>query len=237
LLFAARSLSEGRSFIVRAVGSPVQSKAVLFDMDGVIVDSERYWVELEDEEIYPNVVAEEVDTEETTGMNFREIYDYLDDNYETTASKEEFVERYEEAARELYGEKVELMDGFRDLLADLHDDGQAVALVSSSPHNWIDRVLDRFDLREEFDEIISAEEIDGKSKPEPDVYEYAAETVGVEPADCIAVEDSENGVQSAKAAGMAAVGYRNQSDDELDLSAADAVAESPEGLWEILPSE
>ena len=215
----------------------MQSKAVLFDMDGVIVDSERYWVELEEEEIYPNVVAEEVDTEETTGMNFREIYDYLDDNYETTASKEEFVERYEEAARELYGEKVELMDGFRDLLEDLHDDGQAVAVVSSSPHNWIDRVLDRFDLREEFDEIISAEEIDGKSKPEPDVYEYAAETVGVEPADCIAVEDSENGVQSAKAAGMAAVGYRNQSDDELDLSEADAVAESPEGLRKILLGE
>ena len=203
-------------------------------MDGVIVDSERYWVELEENEIYPAVLEEPIDTEETTGMNFREIYDYLDDNYETTASKEEFVERYEEAAREIYGEKVELMDGLRELAADLREDGRRVALVSSSPHDWIDRALDRFDLRESFDEIISAEEIDGASKPEPGVYEHAAEKVGVEPEDCIAVEDSENGIQSAKAAGMAVVGFRNQSDAELDLSEADAVAESAAELREIL---
>ena len=212
----------------------MKSKAVLFDMDGVIVNSERYWVELEEDEILPAVVEGTVDLSETTGMNFREIYDYLDEHYETTASKDEFVERYEEAARDIYGEKVELQEGFRELLADLRDDGRTVALVSSSPHNWIDRMLDRFDLREEFDAIISAEEIDGKSKPEPDVYEYAAEKMGVEPEEAVAVEDSENGVKSAKAAGMRAVGYRNQSGKELDLSNADAVAESPEELRAIL---
>jgi HAD superfamily hydrolase (TIGR01509 family) len=206
----------------------MESKAVVFDMDGVIVDSERYWVELEEDEILPAVVEGTVDLSETTGMNFREIYDHLDEHYETTASKDEFVERYEEAARDIYGEKVVLQAGFRELLADLREDGRPVALVSSSPHNWIDRMLDRFDLHEEFDEVISAEEIDGRSKPEPDVYEYAAETVGVTPEATAAVEDSENGVQSAKAAGMRAVGYRNQSGEELDLSEADAVAESPE---------
>ena len=212
----------------------MQSKAVLFDMDGVIVDSERYWVEIEETEILPNVVEGSVDLSETTGMNFREIYDYLDERYETTASKEGFVATYEEAAREIYGERIDLQDGFEDLAADLRADGRTVALVSSSPHDWIDRVLDRFDLREEFDEIVSAEEIDGASKPEPDVYEYAAERVGVEPGDCIAVEDSENGVESAERAGMQVVGYRNESDETLDLSAADAVADSPAELREIL---
>jgi len=209
-------------------------EAVLFDMDGVIVNSERYWVEIEEEEILPSAVEGSADTSETTGMNFREIYDYLEARNEMTASKEEFVDRYQQAARDIYGEKVELQAGFRDLVADLRESGRTVALVSSSPHDWIDRMLDRFDLRDSFDRIISAEEIDGKSKPEPDVYEYAAEEVGVGPEDCIAVEDSTNGVKSAKAAGMQAVGYRNQSDDELDLSEADAVAESPEELREIL---
>lgn len=212
----------------------MQSKAVLFDMDGVIVDSERYWVEIEQEEILPSAVAGTVDTSETTGMNFREIYDYLAERHEMTASKDEFVERYEEAAKEIYAELVELQAGFRDLVADLREDGRTVALVSSSPHNWISRMADRFDLREAFDAVISAEEIDGKSKPEPDVYEYAAERVGVAPGDCIAVEDSENGVKSAKAAGMQVVGFRNQSDEVLDLSEADAVAESPEELRAIL---
>ena len=212
----------------------MQPTAVLFDMDGVIVNSERYWVEMEHGEILPAAVDGSPDTTETTGMNFREIYDYLEARHEMTESKDEFVARYEEAARDIYGEKVELQAGFRDLLAALREDGRTVALVSSSPHDWIDRMLDRFDLREEFDHIISAEEIDGKSKPEPDVYEYAAEQVGVAPEECVAVEDSTNGVRSAKAAGLYAVGYRNQSDEELDLSAADDVAASPEELREIL---
>lgn len=112
-------------------------------------------------------------------------------------------------------------------------DSRAVALVSSSPHDWISRMLDRFDLRESFDEVISAEEIDGASKPDPGVYEYAAEQLGVEPDECIAVEDSENGVESAKAAGMRVVGFRNQSDAALDLSEADVVVESPGELREM----
>ncbi|WP_243700462.1 HAD family hydrolase [Halorussus pelagicus] len=215
----------------------MQPTAVLFDMDGVIVNSERYWVETEHEEILPAAVDGSPDTTETTGMNFREIYDYLEARHEMTESKDEFVARYETAARDIYGEKVELQAGFRDLVAALREDGRTVALVSSSPHDWIDRMLDRFDLREEFDQIISAEEIDGKSKPEPDVYEYAAEQVGVASEECIAVEDSENGVESAKRAGMQVVGYRNQSDEELDLSAANDVAASPEELWGILCDE
>ncbi|WP_202935222.1 HAD family hydrolase [Halorussus amylolyticus] len=212
----------------------MQSNAVLFDMDGVVVNSERYWVEIEENEIYPAVVAGEVSADETTGMNFREIYDYLEERHEMTADKEAFVERYEEAARELYGERVELMDGFRELAADLHEDGRRIGLVSSSPHDWIARVLDRFAIRAAFDHVVSAEEIDGDGKPEPDVYEYAAEKIGVAPEDCVAVEDSENGVESAKRAGMTVVGYRNQSDSVLDLSAADVVVESPEELREVL---
>ena len=199
-------------------------------MDGVIVNSERYWVEREENEIYPSVVSGSVDVSETTGMNFREIYDYLDDEYETTASKEEFVDRFEETAREIYGERVELMDGFRDLAADLRAEGITVALVSSSPPNWIDRMLDRFELRDAFDEIISAEHIAGAGKPAPDIYEHAAVEVGAEPEECVAVEDSENGIEAARRAGMRVVGYRNQSDEELDLSEADAVAASPAEL-------
>ncbi|WP_245154503.1 HAD family hydrolase [Halorussus marinus] len=212
----------------------MQPTAVLFDMDGVVVDSERYWVDIEETRIYPAVVEGSVDAEETTGMNFREIYDYLDEHYETTVDKSAFVERYEEAARDLYGERVDLMDGFRGLASDLRADDRRLALVSSSPPDWIDRVLDRFDVRAAFDEVVSAEEIDGPSKPDPGVYEYAAERVGVDPVDCVAVEDSEHGVQSASAAGMSVVGYRNRSGADLDLSAADAVADSPDDLRAIL---
>ncbi|WP_259370040.1 MULTISPECIES: HAD family phosphatase [Halostella] len=212
-------------------------KAVLFDMDGVIVNSEDFWVELETEEILPAAVeGQEVSEDEITGINYREIYDYLDERYEVSVGREEWLEYYESAAGDIYAEKVDLMPGFRDLLAALHDRGLRVAVVSSSPHEWIGMVTERFGIDGEFDAVISADDVDADSKPEPDVYEHAAREVGVDPADCIAVEDSKNGVKSAKAAGMTAIGYRTETNAEMDLSEADAVADGAEELREELLS-
>ncbi len=209
------------------------TNAVLFDMDGVIVNSEDFWVELEEDTIFPEVVANDVTADEITGMNYREIYDYLDAEYETTATKEEFVAIYDEAAMKLYGEHVSLMDGFHDLLADLREREMEIALVSSSPHDWIEIVLDRFDL--EFAEVVSAEDIDAPGKPEPAIYEHAAGLLDKRADECAAVEDSENGVESAVRAGTYCVGYPNGA-KELDLSAADVVVNSPAELREELLS-
>ncbi|WP_407652211.1 HAD family hydrolase [Halomicrococcus gelatinilyticus] len=200
-------------------------------MDGVVVDSEDYWVDVEADHIFPAVVESEVSPEETTGMNYREIYGYLDREYGTTVDEAEFVTTYDEAAEEIYGERVALMDGFRDLVADLRDEGTDVALVSSSPHHWIDVVLDRFDLS--FDAVVSAEDIDAPGKPEPGIYEHAADVLGHPPAKCVAVEDSEHGAAAATSAGAYCVGYRHGA-AELDLSAADAVVSNAEELREEL---
>ncbi len=206
--------------------------AVLFDMDGVIVDSEDYWVELERETILPRVVPDaEVAVAEITGMNYREIYDYLESEYGTAVSREEFLEIFDETAATLYTERVSLLEGFHDLLATLRDRGVAVGLVSSSPHDWIDVVLERFDLEGKFDAVVSAEEIDGAGKPEPDVYEYAAAAIGVPVEECLAVEDSEHGVEAAARAGTTAVAYRIDAHDDPDLSVADVVVDDPDGLW------
>jgi len=216
---------------VRAVGPVVSPTAVLFDMDGVIVNSEDFWVELETEEVLPAAVEGQAVSEgEITGINYREIYDYLDERYEVAVDREEWLEYYESAAEEVYTEKVDLMPGFRDLLADLHDRGLRVAVVSSSPHEWIGMVTERFGLDGEFDAVVSADDVDADSKPEPDVYEHAAREVGVDAADCIAVEDSKNGVKSAKAAGMTAIGYRTETNAEMDLTEADGVADGAEKL-------
>ena len=207
--------------------------AVLFDMDGVIVNSEDYWVEFEEHELFPDAVTDaEVDLAETSGMNFREIYDYLDDEYGTAITREEWIERFETAAREIYTERVELLDGFRELLAELDEREVTVALVSSSPHDWIDLVLERFDLEGEFDAVVSADDVDADSKPAPDVFLYAADAVGADPEDCVAVEDSENGVEAAARAGTTVVAYEIDAHGELDLSRADEVVEDPEELRE-----
>ena len=206
--------------------------AVLFDMDGVLVDSEDFWVERERERILPAVVEEDVPVREITGMNYREIYDYLDREYEVRVEEEEFVDLFQETATEIYSEHASIMPGAEGLLADLRERGCALALVSSSPHDWIDMVLDRFDVA--FDAVVSAEDIDGPGKPDPAIYEYAAERVDAVPEECVAVEDSEHGVAAASAAGTTCVGYRTAVNRDVDLSEADVVAEGPDELRRVL---
>ena len=207
--------------------------AVLFDMDGVLVDSEDYWVEFEETELFPDAVPDhDVDLNETSGMNFREIYDYLDAEYGTAISRAEWIERFDEMARAVYTEHVELLPGLRDLLADLDEQGVTVAVVSSSPHEWIDLVLDRFDLAGEFDAVISADDLEADSKPAPDVYEHAADRVDEDSAACVAVEDSENGIEAASRAGMTVVAYWIAAHGDLDYTRADAVVDDPVDLRE-----
>jgi HAD superfamily hydrolase (TIGR01509 family) len=207
--------------------------AVLFDMDGVVVDSERYWPELEAERIFPVVVPEQgVEPEEVMGMNYREIYDYLEERYEVAVDRERFLDLFEETAIEIYGERAELMDGFHELLADIQDRDIPIALVTSSPHPWIDVVLDRFDLDGQFDAIVSAEDVE-RGKPEPDVYERAIRAVGATPEQSVAVEDSTTGARAARAAGVYCLGYTGVHDG-LDRTVVDAVASTPAALRERL---
>jgi len=199
--------------------------AVLFDMDGVIVDTEDFWRAREREVILPAaVVGEPPAQDEIRGINYRETYDYLADNYEVALSREEFLDLYESVAEDLY-DTAELMPGFRDLLADLRTRGLGIALVSSSPRAWIERVVERFGL--DVDAVVSTEDIDGPGKPAPDVYVVAAERVGADPTECVAIEDSPNGVRAAMRAGILTVAY---GDDPEAVELADRRAENPEAL-------
>ncbi|WP_049981384.1 HAD family hydrolase [Halolamina rubra] len=207
--------------------------ALLFDMDGVVVDSEDHWHRAEREELLPGVLdGERPDLDEITGMPYREIYDYLDANYETTASKEAFVDRYDETAAGIYREKVELLDGFGEIREAARAAGVPVGLVSSSPPTWMGYALDRFDL--EFDLVLSNDEVAGPGKPEPDIYAAAADRLGVDPAACVAVEDSRNGSLAARRAGMVVVGYRVVHNADTDLSACDVVCDGAAELREEL---
>jgi HAD superfamily hydrolase (TIGR01509 family) len=204
--------------------------AVCFDMDGVIVNSEEFWLAHEDEVIFPQALSgEHPDTDEVTGMNYREIYDYLDANYDVVVDRETFHGIYEDAAIDLYAEKVSLMDGFHDILDALRERDVAVAIVSSSPQDWIGTVRDRFGL-DPLDAVVSAEDLDVPGKPEPHIYEHAADRLGVAPRDAVAVEDSVHGTESAERAGMTVVGYRDGPNADTDLPAAHHVADGPDEL-------
>jgi len=208
---------------------------VLFDMDGVIVDSERYWHDEQPNHIFPQTLeGEQPELDETTGMYYKEIYDYLDEEYETTVSKAEFVEIFDAVAEDIYHNRVELLDGFHETRQTLADRGVPVAIVTSSPSAWHDIVLDRFDIA--VDEVITAENLDAEGKPEPDIYEKAAEIVGRPPEECLVVEDSKNGIKAATRSGMFVIAYRTESNSDTDLSEADLIVEDPADLQEAIRS-
>ena len=205
-------------------------------MDGVVVDSERYWDEIKPEILDAALVSAEVSPDEVTGMNVLDQYDHLSERFEVRVSREEYFDLYDEHAETVYTERSELMDGFRDLLDALDDRGAAVALVSSSFPHWIEMVLERFDLGDAFDEVVSAEDLDAASKPEPDIFLHAADRLGIDPERCVVVEDSEHGVEAARNAGMRCVGYRTDVNGGQDLSRADEVVEGPGELREAVLS-
>jgi HAD superfamily hydrolase (TIGR01509 family) len=202
-------------------------KAVIFDMDGVIVDSERHWKMLEGFFLRSLVPAwGEADQGRIIGLSVHDLYRMLVSEYGVTETQERFMALYFEMAQQIYAEKVSLLPGFRDLLARLLERDVPLGLASSSPLPWIDIVLDRFYLHPYLPLVVSADELQGQGKPLPAIYLLTAQRLGVEPERCIVIEDSLNGVLSAKSAGMYCIGLRNGFNDEQDLSAADIIINS-----------
>jgi HAD superfamily hydrolase (TIGR01509 family) len=200
--------------------------AVCFDMDGVLVDSEDYWIELEREEVLPTVCPDDdVPIEEVSGIFYEELYDVLAEKYDVAIDYEKFCSLYDGAAEEVYRERVALTAGMRDLIQELRDRGVVVAMVTASPPDWYGIVLERFDMHGLFDAVVSAADLDGPGKPKPDIYERAARELGVDPAQSVTVEDSLHGTTAARRAGMTVVGFAvGEAGGGLDE--ADVVAET-----------
>jgi sugar-phosphatase len=178
-------------------------RALLFDMDGLLIDSEPLWHEAE---IYGFGLAGLCLTPEqcleTTGLRVDEVVEFRYAERPWVAPSQEAV------AAAIAGRVVELVrakgvlkPGVAEALGFARASGLRIALASSSPYVIIDAVLDTFGLRSAFEVIHSAEE-EARGKPEPDVYLTTARKLGVDPAACLALEDSPNGVVAAKAAGM-----------------------------------
>jgi HAD superfamily hydrolase (TIGR01509 family) len=210
-------------------------RALIFDMDGVIVDSEIHWKTSEGF-FLKSLVSQwgPVDQGRITGISIYDTYDLLAREYGLAKSREEFMALYQEMAKDIYLQKASLIEGFRELLILARDKGMRTALASSSRRSWIEMVLGRFDLLPYFDAVVSIEDLPGaKGKPEPDIYLRTAEMLGVQPSECIVIEDSTNGVLSARRAGMFCIGFRNGFNEEQDLSEANVIVEGYRGIQEI----
>jgi len=202
--------------------------ALLFDMDGVVVDSERHWHERESGDIFPRTVEGDLDPDDVTGMNVEDLYDHLTEEYGTTVTRDEFLEIYDEHAREIYTGKVRLLPSFHETVDAARDQGAMVGLVSSSPVDWIEMACTACEVGEEFDAVVSADHVEN-GKPDPDVFRTAADELDVDAQDCTVVEDSAHGITAANEAGMRAIGLEVPSNDGNALEDADVVVD-PEDL-------
>lgn len=194
----------------------------IFDMDGVIVDTEKYWQSAETgklKEWLPKWGPE--DQEKIIGMHIDDIYQFLISEYSLKISYVDFSREVNQIADNIYKNQCALIPGFKELITTLKEKGVKIGLASSSKREWIDIILDRFNLRKFFNITVSAQEIDGPGKPAPDIYLHTAKLLNTIPENCWVIEDSNHGVCAAKAAHMKCIGFRNGINLKTDLSKAD----------------
>ncbi len=204
-------------------------RAVIFDMDGVLADSEPLYLEGINQvlEAY-GVELTPAENEETIGTTVEATWSKVIERFSLPPEAfDECVRRYDQAMETLLRQPQEPLPGARPLLAELRRRGIPYALASSAWPNWIVSLLAATGLDGSFDVIVSRTMVE-HGKPAPDIFLYTAERLGVAPEECIVLEDTPTGIAAAKAAGMYAVQMRAASTAFPPLPEADLVLESLE---------
>jgi HAD superfamily hydrolase (TIGR01509 family) len=201
--------------------------AVVFDLDGVIVDSEQVWEEVR--EAYVREAGREYSdraTRDMMGMSSPEWSRYLAETLRVPGTPEEINAAVVERMLARYGDAPPLIPGAVDAVRRIAE-RWPLGIASSSNRELIEVVLRSSGLADLFPVSVSSEEVP-RGKPAPDVYLEAARRLGVEAGSCGAVEDSHNGIRSAKAAGMRVVAVPNPHfpPDEEAMRLADVLLQS-----------
>ncbi|EMH4161316.1 hexitol phosphatase HxpB [Pluralibacter gergoviae] len=184
-----------------------QILAAIFDMDGLLIDSEPLW-DIAELEIIAGLgvdVSRRSELPDTLGLRIDMVVDlWYGQQPWKGPSRAEVTTQIINRAIELVEERQPLLPGVREAIALCKQQGLKVGLASASPLRMLEKVLAMFDLRDQFDALASAEALP-YSKPHPQVYINCAESLGISPLNCVALEDSVNGMIASKAARMRSI--------------------------------
>ncbi|AUC81761.1 HAD family phosphatase [Lacinutrix sp. Bg11-31] len=200
-------------------------KAVLFDMDGVIVDTEplhkkAYFMMFDQFNIK---VSNEL-YESTTGQSTINVCRKLCEIFGLENNPEELVQSKRKIFTSLFHSdpSLQLIEGVLDLIKDYYNNGLTLVLASSASMLTINNVFTRFELDQYFITKISGADLKA-SKPHPEIFEKAAELSGFSRTECMVIEDSTNGIKAAKSASIYCIGYNSLHSKNQDYSLANLV--------------
>lgn len=201
-------------------------KAVIFDMDGVIVESEFRNYKAKLKVLEPFGVSFDYEYySQFPGNSNLIVWEKIIDDFKLNTTAEQ-MHKVDLAVRdELIKEEGHIeIDGAVDLIKRLSKK-YVLALASGSPEHIIKDAIKQLEIEKYFKFVISGESIEN-CKPAPDIFLITAENLGILPQNCAVIEDSANGVKAAKSAKMYCVGFENKNSGEQDLSLADVVVKS-----------
>jgi len=199
--------------------------AVIFDMDGVIIDSHGIAQELLIATAKKWGAALTPDELKSFGaLSSRQFWALVKQKCNLPESVDFYVGQYDDREEVSRYSEIGAVDGVIALLESLHAVGVPVGLATSAGRYRTSAVLDMFDLWRYFKAVVCDEDVAG-AKPDPEIYLLAAEQLGVPPSRCVVIEDSENGLKAARSAGMRCIGYSGSPYTDEDLSGADLVVD------------
>ena len=203
-------------------------QTVIFDMDGVIIDSEPVYFKIDKQ------MFEELNID----VSFEEHCSYVGTSsqnmWDTIIKKHGIADQPRELMRKEYNlymdylvnaSDLQPIDGVLELINDLHKNNFRLILASSSRMETINIILKKFKLSDLFMAKISGSDL-VHSKPHPEIFLSGAQLIRSEAKDCVVIEDSKNGVAAAKAAGMKCIGFLNPSSGDQNLKSADLIIRS-----------
>lgn len=191
-------------------------------MDGVLVDSMIYYVRADGQflKTYDIELTKEM-MERFPGRSMVENLLWLKEKYKLSESLENLIKKRKEYIADIYTKNTLPMLGARTLTTAIKSAGYKQAIASGAPRFCIDEMVKRFDWQTDFDELVSSDDTCFVGKPDPAIYIYTAKKLGVKPEDCLVFEDAQNGVESAKNAGMSCAAIVGQPWTVGDFSVAD----------------
>jgi len=198
-------------------------QAVIFDMDGVVINSEHFWLQAEIEIFSAlGVILSEEDRQQTRTMTTAEVTNFWFTKYPwKNVSLFETEKMVIDRVIELIQTQNCFIENIRPFIQQLKSKNYKIGLATNSPESFISISLDRVGISDLFDAVASAEH-EKQGKPDPAVYLTAAKKLNVTPDRCIVIEDSYHGMQAGKRAGMTVVAFTN-GNENLSFDLADHV--------------